>query len=289
MPEDRLEGATNFVSWKFRTMLALKEHELNTLVEKALPMPDEEDEKLLWTRNNNKAMKLLVDGVKDHIVPIISKLDTTYLMFSTLENMFEINNTSRVFALKQQLHHIKMNQSETITSYFMRITELRNQLSTIGHTFDSKELTMLALNGLPTSWESFIQGISARSKLPKFDRLKTDCIQEESKLTTRGAGINSQNEEMQALNSQSHKRGKRNNFKKRRGKDSTKKQSFKLKRDLCKVQCFRCDKYGHIAIKCPDRPKPQASIVEVSEPNTDSKRLVFYSALSTQVSTSLNT
>lgn len=196
--EDRLEGAANFVSWKFRMMLTLKEHELNTLGEKALPMPDEEDEKLPWTRNDNKAMKLLVDGVKDHIVPIISKLDTAYLMFSTLENMFEINNTSRILALKQQLHHIKMNQSETITSYFMRITELRNQLSTIGHTFDSKELTMLALNGLPTSWESFIQGISARSKLPKFDRLKTDCIQEESRLITRGIGINSQNEEMQA-------------------------------------------------------------------------------------------
>lgn len=86
-----------------------------------------------------------------------------------------------------------------------------------------------------------------------------------------------------------HKRGKRNNFKKRRGKDSTRKQSFKRKRDLSKVQCFRCDKYGHIAVKCLDRPKPQASIAEVCEPNRDSKRLVFYSTLSSQVSTSLNT
>ncbi|XP_057815061.1 protein DETOXIFICATION 17 [Cryptomeria japonica] len=44
---------------------------------------------------------------------------------------------------------------------------------------------MLALDGLPSSWESFIQGISARSKLPKFDRLKTDCIQEVSGLAAR--------------------------------------------------------------------------------------------------------
>lgn len=114
---------------------------------------------------------MLVDAVKDHIVPIISKLEMAYDMFKSLESMYEINNTSRAFALKQQLHHVKMIKGEIITSYFMRITELRDQLSTIGHTIESKELTMLALNGLPSSWESFIQGISARSKLPKFDRL----------------------------------------------------------------------------------------------------------------------
>lgn len=127
------------------------------------------EKKSQWIKNNNKAMKLLVDVVKYHIVPIISKLDIAYKMFSTLESIYEINNTSRALSLKQKLHHLKMNKGESITSYFMRIAKLRDQLSTIGNFIKRKELTMLALNGLPTLWEAFIQGISACSKLSKFD------------------------------------------------------------------------------------------------------------------------
>lgn len=118
-------------------MLTLKEHQLKTRVENAVLEPSEKDEKTQWEKNNSKVIKLLVDGVKNYILSIIIKLDSTYAMFKALEDMFEINNTSRLLAFKNQLHHIKMNQGETITSYFMRITELRNQLFTIGHTFDS--------------------------------------------------------------------------------------------------------------------------------------------------------
>lgn len=150
---------------------------------------------------------------------------------------------------------------------------------------------MLALNGFPTSSEAFIQAISARSKLPKFDHLKTSCIQQESRLITRGIGLNISNEEIQVLNSNSHKKGKKGNFKWKKGKDSHEKCSFKRKRDMSKVQCFRCDRYGHLAMKCLDRPKPQTSLAEVSKTSSDkdSERLVIYLALSSQVSTNVNT
>ncbi|XP_059067871.1 uncharacterized protein LOC131858597 [Cryptomeria japonica] len=213
--EDRLEGASNFASWKFRIMIALRDNELDEFVKKAVPEPDDKGEKPQWMKKNNKAMKMLVDAVKDHIVPIISKLEIAYDMFKSLESMYEINNTSRALALKQQLHHVKMIKGETITAYFMRITELRDQLSTIGHTIESKELTMLALNSLPSSWESFIQGISARSKLPKFD------IQEESRLAIRGIGQSSINEDIHVLASNSLKmKGKKGYFKRKKDEES---------------------------------------------------------------------
>ena len=113
-------------------------------------------------------MKLIVDGVKDHLLPIISELDTGHEMLQTLEEMFKINNTTRILNLKDSLSNIKMNKGETVTSYFMRINELRNQLSKNGHVYDEKELTMIALRGFPQSWKSFHQGLCARSKLPKL-------------------------------------------------------------------------------------------------------------------------
>ena len=44
---------------------------------------------------------------------------------------------------------------------------------------------MTTLNGLPRSWESFIQGICARRRLAKFSRLWEECTQEEARLIAR--------------------------------------------------------------------------------------------------------
>ena len=81
---------------------------------------------------------------------------------------------------------------------------------------------MLALNGLPLSWESYIQGISARSKLPKFDRLRADCIHYASRLMVRGVGQNSTNEEIHVLAAQPSKKkgrsGKKGFFKRNQDK-----------------------------------------------------------------------
>ena len=56
---------------------------------------------------------------------------------------------------------------------------------------------MTTLNGLPNSWESFIQGICSRRKLTKLSRLWEDCTQEEARLEARKEKI--ENNEDQAL------------------------------------------------------------------------------------------
>ena len=38
---------------------------------------------------------------------------------------------------------------------------------------------MNTLNGLPKSWDSFIQGICTRRKLISFSKLREECAQEE--------------------------------------------------------------------------------------------------------------
>jgi hypothetical protein len=50
----------------------------------------------------------------------------------------------------------------------------------IGDKVEDAKLVNVALRGLPKSWEPFVQGICAREKLSDFDRLWTDCIQEET-------------------------------------------------------------------------------------------------------------
>ena len=90
--KDRLESASNFEAWKLRMLMILRKQKLTTMVENA-PKSKKTDE---WEADNIKAMEILVDAIKDYLLPIITKLDSAYDMFKALEVMFEINNTSRI-------------------------------------------------------------------------------------------------------------------------------------------------------------------------------------------------
>jgi hypothetical protein len=81
-------------------MMILQEMELEDYVESIKSIPDTEQEKMTWKRHNNKAMRIIIDSVKDHILPSISNLPTAFEMFSKIKDTFEINNTIRLLTLK---------------------------------------------------------------------------------------------------------------------------------------------------------------------------------------------
>ena len=66
-------------------MIILREMELKDYVESIKIMPDNDSEKTTWKRHNNKAMKIIIDSMKDHILPSISNLNTTFEMFSKIK------------------------------------------------------------------------------------------------------------------------------------------------------------------------------------------------------------
>lgn len=78
-------------------------------------------------------------------------MKTTKEMLKDLQGLYEINNTSRALALRQQLHHVKMAKGDPFISFFMKIFDVRDQLCTIGDIVEGRDLVMLALNGLPQS------------------------------------------------------------------------------------------------------------------------------------------
>ena len=160
--EHHLGSADNFEFWKLRIIMLLRENKLESFVREDKEEPKDNPKKLEWIEKNEKAMKIIVNAVRDHIVPIVAKHTTTYRMFRALENAFIINNTGKKLALKRQMNSVSMNKGEAINAFFMRITDLRDQLSALGYEIENRELFLIALGGLPNSWESFVQGISAR-------------------------------------------------------------------------------------------------------------------------------
>jgi hypothetical protein len=107
-------------------------------------------------------------------------------MYDALKNMFERNNTNIDLTLKHQLQNLKMTKDDTIATFFMKISEIRDQLGAIGEIIIDNYIFMITLNALPRHWEPFIQSINRREYLPQFDHLWANCTQEETRLIVRG-------------------------------------------------------------------------------------------------------
>ena len=81
--EDRLDGATNFVSWKARIFLLLRENELwDEVVNNTTTHPNvipsataDPAAATSFEKKDIKAMRIILDVVNDHVIPHISAKD----------------------------------------------------------------------------------------------------------------------------------------------------------------------------------------------------------------------
>jgi hypothetical protein len=149
--KDMMDDATNCRSWKTRILFILDENVVQNYVKQNVSEPTSDEEKAKHKNNEEKDKRILIDSVKDHLIPHIVELKTSKEMFDTLVGLFESKNTSRKLSLRNQLCCIMMTKSDSIATYFMEVSQLRNQLQAIGYTIDDEKLVTITLNGLPSS------------------------------------------------------------------------------------------------------------------------------------------
>jgi hypothetical protein len=58
------------------------------------------------------AMSIIVDSIKDHLIPYISHLDSSKKMYDALTNLFSVRNTGQVMSLMNELCDMKMNNDD---------------------------------------------------------------------------------------------------------------------------------------------------------------------------------
>jgi hypothetical protein len=83
--EDRLDGASNFSSWKSKIQVTLEEDDLLDVVIKTLPDTTTDVEKKIRKEEDVKARKLIIYSVRDHLLPRIANLKTIYDMYEELK------------------------------------------------------------------------------------------------------------------------------------------------------------------------------------------------------------
>jgi hypothetical protein len=73
---------------------------------------------------------------------------------------------------------MKMNDDDSIMSYLVRISQLRDQLQVIEEVISENKLVNIVLNGLPKTWDAFVTSMNTRKEYPTFEEPWTCCAQE---------------------------------------------------------------------------------------------------------------
>jgi hypothetical protein len=82
--------------------------------------------------------------------------------------------------LREKLKNIKMTKAENVVTYLTRLTQVRDELGVVGEAIADSDLVRTTLNGVSKQWDVFVEGIVAREKLPGWERLWDDFVQEET-------------------------------------------------------------------------------------------------------------
>ena len=92
-------------------------------------------------------------------------------MYVKLVLMFKANNENQVLFLKNQLKNLNNGRDDSVQSYFLKLTEIRNNSLAIGETIVDREMVLTALGRLPSEFHVFNTTILNNNVIPDFDKV----------------------------------------------------------------------------------------------------------------------
>ena len=131
---DKLTDKFDYHVWKMSLDLALEDQDVMDYVQGKIQEPPSNapaTTKTKYRKGEIKAKMIIRDSIHKHLVAYISELKTSKEMYDKLVSMFSAGNDNQILFFKNQLKNIKNDKNESIQSYFMRLTEIRNNLLAI--------------------------------------------------------------------------------------------------------------------------------------------------------------
>ena len=84
-----------FLSWKYRIGLILRENDLDKYIKVEVAELEEDEAKEKHKKDLIKAMMIIIDSIKYHLIPQVSSKETPKEMYDSLSIMYEVININR--------------------------------------------------------------------------------------------------------------------------------------------------------------------------------------------------
>ena len=128
--EYSLEGSSNYISWKEKMESVLDDNGLKEFIDAEIPKPTSSDDATLeaWQKKTAKCRRILLEGVKDHIVSSLHGKASPFLMWKVLIELFQSKSDQRKLALKDKLRNIKREKGDSMPKYLTKFIQCRDDM-----------------------------------------------------------------------------------------------------------------------------------------------------------------
>ena len=123
--DDKLEGIEKLCALKYIIGLIIKENDLANFINGVVPDPKEDEAKEKYKKDMIRFKRIIVDSIKDHLIPQVSSKETLKEMFDALTRMYVGRKIIWKMNLRAQLKSTKKSKGETIHEYFTRVSQYK--------------------------------------------------------------------------------------------------------------------------------------------------------------------
>ncbi|KAI0501904.1 hypothetical protein KFK09_016849 [Dendrobium nobile] len=279
--------ANNYAIWRTQIFQHLSANGYaDHLTGKTLPPTDtSSSDHANWRLIDNNLISALFSSISSAILPYVITSTTAHEVWTVLEHRLQSSSRFRIIQLKNELHHIQMNNL-TMQQYLAQVKNIVDNIAASGTKIDLEDIVLYILNGLPPTYKSFKTYIRSSSLPADLDALYSLLITEEIHInqdikkyqlaTTAAYHVTSSNQSR-------NKNNKRINKFRNTGSRPTTTVDPALPppsntntRPICQI----CNKIGHIASNCwhrcnlsyapPATTAPRALLAQSSPSTTQS-------------------
>jgi hypothetical protein len=170
--EDCLDGISNYFQWKFKMSAILSENKIWRFVSTIVVVPSTDYVALyLHEVKEAKYHRLILDGVKDHLILHLAKKKTVKEMWDALKNLYEVKNENQKMALKDKLHDTNMGKGEIVWSYLAQVSQVKGEMAIAREVIMDLKLVRISLKGFTKEWEIFVKYVVGCEHLPDWSIL----------------------------------------------------------------------------------------------------------------------
>ena len=136
----------NFAVWKAKILFVFDRNCVKNFALKVISIQVDPNDNDKYEEVMAMAKNIILDRVKDHVVPHITEKETIYEMLEALKKLYQHTSVQRRMLLENQLRSYQMKKGELIDTFLGGLNEIRDQLTAIEATPDQESMVRTALN-----------------------------------------------------------------------------------------------------------------------------------------------
>ena len=118
-----------------------------------------------WTAYEEKeerALALILQHLSPNIQPLVQPCSTPYEAWCTLDDRFNAPTWGKLVLKLQEYYNVKMPEGGSVSNHLLHLTNLLQQLAALGKPIDEETQSIVLLNSLPKSYQSWISQLRSQ-------------------------------------------------------------------------------------------------------------------------------